>query len=169
MTDVLQLSPIFERGVGAMGGGRVGLAVADGLCLEVGSGRCSLVRVPKKARAGARGSLDPLWTCAVDLGQTWCVAFAPDGKTVAASGSGVVVCPVDTRRLTYHREHSSDVVFCAFSPDGRSLASCSWDHSIVVRSTAASAGPAQNLVGHTDCASLFSPPPSVLDPLSTLM
>jgi eukaryotic-like serine/threonine-protein kinase len=92
--------------------------------------------------AGLEGS-ERLWGGPGGRGQL--LAFAPDGKTVVAalnsrsapepfsvgvwdagSGRRVTTLPEEPGRV----EHASAITGLAFAPDGQTLASSSWDHSV---------------------------------------
>ena len=68
-----------------------------------------------------------------------CVAFAPDGKTLATGGSDNTVTTWNlsdgTRQYTL-REHQGDVLKLAYSPDGSVLASGSVDRTVALWDTA---------------------------------
>jgi WD40 repeat protein len=60
------------------------------------------------------------------------VAFSPDGRTLAAASSDVVVVwdAERGREVGQLKGHSHLVQSVAFSPDGRTLASGSWDKTV---------------------------------------
>ena len=63
-----------------------------------------------------------------------CVAFSPDGKTLASSGqdSEIILWDIPTaqRRLSLTTQHTGAVYSVAFSPDGKTLASGSQDQTL---------------------------------------
>jgi WD40 repeat protein len=74
-----------------------------------------LVRVSRKQRGGIRT-----------------LVFAPDGGTLAATvGRSVLLCETETfKERAALKGHGDCVIAVAFTPDGRSLATASWDQTI---------------------------------------
>ncbi len=75
----------------------------------------------------------PLWSLAGDLAGVWCLAFAPDGKSLALAcldGTIRLCDPVTGRTLSVFRGHQDRVIGVAFTPDGKTLASCGQDNTI---------------------------------------
>ncbi|MEK7620215.1 MAG: hypothetical protein AAB413_03180 [Patescibacteria group bacterium] len=65
----------------------------------------------------------------------WCLALSPDGKTLAGGGSGfdprIHLWSVETGEVRGVLEgHTDSVTGLAFSHDGRTLYSCSYDHTL---------------------------------------
>jgi WD40 repeat protein/serine/threonine protein kinase len=62
------------------------------------------------------------------------LAYRPDGKAVAVADTtgGVLVHDLVTHKRTEHRPHDRSIVSLAWSPDGRWLATASWDRSVKV-------------------------------------
>jgi WD40 repeat protein len=68
-----------------------------------------------------------------DTGETFALAFSPDGRTLAAgSADGIVKfwSVRTTREVAALKAHESVVSSLAFSPDGRTLASISVDQTM---------------------------------------
>jgi WD40 repeat protein len=72
------------------------------------------------------------------IADVWCVAFAPDGKTLA-SGDGdwnrpgeIKLWDTGTWRQRSRLRHSGEVLCLAYAPDGRTLAAGSWDKQVRV-------------------------------------
>jgi WD40 repeat protein len=77
-------------------------------------------------------SSDP-WTLHPHQGEVYCVAFAPDGRTLASGGQDgtVVVWDVATRRARAPlRGHTGAVRGLSFSPDGKVLATAGDDGTV---------------------------------------
>ena len=90
------------------------------------------------------------------------MAFSPDGKRLAASGSTGTLEVWDAATgqkvltVNWAQRHSSGSV--AFSPDGQHLASASWDRTVKIWD-AATGKEIRTLNGHTDAVTCvtFSP------------
>ncbi|MBX0328910.1 helix-turn-helix domain-containing protein [Oscillochloris sp. ZM17-4] len=64
-------------------------------------------------------------------GTIWSVAFHPGGHLLASAGDGILLWDVaGGRQVARLDEHQAPVAAVAFSPDGATLASASYDHSI---------------------------------------
>ena len=69
------------------------------------------------------------------------VRFSPDGSRLATGGTRLVLWHVASgRRLIAFDTHGADVWHLTWSPDGRRLASASWNGSIEIRGSTAPAG-----------------------------
>ena len=67
-------------------------------------------------------------------GSAFCLAFSPDGKTLAASGSGKVIKLWNVEKgeaIANLDGHTSDVYSLIFAPDGKTLFSASWDRTVM--------------------------------------
>ena len=61
------------------------------------------------------------------------LVFRPDGRQLAVAGGGSVsVWDLDSRKHTEHRVHVGVVVGVVYSPDGKWLATASWDGTVKV-------------------------------------
>ena len=67
-----------------------------------------------EARAARTAIEIPSYTCSI--------AFSPDGRFLAAAGSGLQVWNTMTGKIVWKTESTTDMTDAAFSPDGRSLA-----------------------------------------------
>jgi WD40 repeat protein/Tfp pilus assembly protein PilF len=79
-----------------------------------------------------------------------CIAFSPDGKTLAASRgrADVQLWDLETRQLRATLAGHSEIIYhLAFSPDGRTLATGSWDSTVRLWHVA-TAQPLVTLKGH---------------------
>jgi WD40 repeat protein len=79
------------------------------------------------------------------------VAFSPDGKLLAASGTAKTITLWDAvtgEEVRTLRGHSADVYSAAFSPDGKLLASASEDHTVKLWEVA-SGTLLRTFIGHT--------------------
>jgi len=69
-------------------------------------------------------------------GETWAVAFTPDGKLLASGGGDwnkpgeIRLWEVGTWRERATLQHTGEVLCLAVAPDGRSLAAGSWDRTV---------------------------------------
>jgi WD40 repeat protein len=90
-----------------------------------------------------------------------CVAFSPDGKTLASAGWDQVVnvCDAASGRVLHSLPGHADTIYgLAFSPDGKLLASASADKTVRLWDPA-TGRPLMTLAGHTSTvhAVLFTP------------
>jgi len=73
-------------------------------------------------------------------GNNYSVAFSRDGALLACSSSDGSIGAVDSRTgaesLRFKTNHQKEVCTSAISPDGRSIASCSWDQTLRVHDLA---------------------------------
>jgi WD40 repeat protein len=84
-------------------------------------------------------AVDDSWThraCRVPAGRPVSLAFSPDGTTLAAAtdwGKAITFWDTATareRRTEFAVEHTADVLFVAYSSDGRLVASCGRDGAV---------------------------------------
>ena len=127
----------------------------DGL-LAVADGRSVRLWNPDTGRPVGRpftGSTDDIW----------CIAFSPDGRTMATGSVDRQVrlwdVTTQTARGTPLVGHTSQVQDVAFSPDGGSVASASWDTTVRVWQVAESPSVSRALTGHSGAVNgiAFSP------------
>jgi WD40 repeat protein len=88
---------------------------------------------PGQQRASAKGPLPRATLRGKEPTSVECVAFSPDGKSLASGGSdkNVSLWAVADGKLTATlRGHSDTIYSLAFSPDGKALASGSGDNTI---------------------------------------
>jgi len=132
--------PGFEIDVDAQG--LLALDVAVGGARWATGGCDGRVRVWQDDRAIAELAIDPSAT----RGWVEHVAFAPDGRRLAAArGRCVVVGALDDALAPRHLEHPSTVASIAWSPDGDALACAGyggvWVHGMSRRTGAVAAAP----------------------------
>ncbi len=112
-------------------------------------------------------------TKTINIGRQWwisCIAYSPDNVTFACGNSagtlGILDAGNDEQNYTIPEAHAAQIASLAFSSDGRTLASCSYDRNdTVIHLWDVSTGDLKGtLMGHTDVVGdlAFSPSGEIL-------
>jgi WD40 repeat protein len=104
----------------------------------------TLIAASAITSSGFSQELREIRTCRGHVGRVWCVAFAPDGKTIASGGADGNITRWDTTTGSQQaalRGHRDDIKGLAFHPVRKILISCSkdgrvkaWDFRLASRS-----------------------------------